>query len=184
MLRRLFLGTLAVLWAGPAQAEEARTPFSLSPGVAVLAWAAVQLVPSPLLVYGSGDVYPGLRWQVTPLLYSFGIAARPFRSFLVSPIARHSGSVELYGSPELVGGAEGASPLVFRAGSRVYVPLVGRGESLSWSFGGSYFHASGCDSASAELGIYAYLGVLGLTVTVSPAFARREIITALNIRYF
>ena len=35
----------------------------------------MQLVPSPLFVVGTGNVGGGVRWQVTPLVYSFGVAA-------------------------------------------------------------------------------------------------------------
>jgi hypothetical protein len=48
--------------------------------VAVAAWTLAQLVPSPLLVAGTDHVGGGRRWQITPLLYSFGIAAEPFES--------------------------------------------------------------------------------------------------------
>ena len=60
----------------------------------------MQLVPSPLFVVGSGNVGGGLRWQVTPFLYSFGVAAKPVRAFVVEPVARHAGAIELYASPE------------------------------------------------------------------------------------
>jgi hypothetical protein len=71
-----------------------------------------------------------------------------------------------------------------RGGARLYLPLIERGESLSWSLGGSYYRAAGGGGGAAELGIYTVSGVFGLTVTVSPSLARREVITALSIRYF
>ena len=147
-------------------------------------WAATQLVPSPLLVIGDGHVGGGLRWQVTPLLYSFGITEGPVRSFFVAPIARHSGSVELYVSPEWACCAPGdESSWLLRAGLRLYLPLLERGEKLSWALGGSYYRAAGGGFA-ADLGIYTFNGIIGINVTVSPALARREVITALTLRYF
>jgi hypothetical protein len=171
---------------GPVGAEDAApAPTSLSPWVAAGAWAIAQLVPSPLLVVGDGHVGGGLRWQLTPLLFSFGIAERPFRSFFVSPIARHSGSVELHVSPEWACcAADGAQSWLARAGLRVYLPLIEHGEVLSWSVGASAYYAADGVGPAGDLGIYTLFGVLGLTVTVSPLLSQREVITALNIRYF
>lgn len=169
----------------PARASAEETDGPVSPWIAAAAWLVLQAVPSPMLVYGSGDVHAGMRWQVTPLSLSWGVAKGPVRAFLVEPIARHSGSIELYASPEIMGGApSGGTPWVLRAGSRAYFPLRGRGESMSWSLGGSYYRAAGGDGFAADLGVYAFFGIFGLTVTVAPEMRRREIILALNFRYF
>lgn len=157
----------------------------MSPLAAVGVWAAAQLIPSPLLVVGKQHVGGGVRWQLTPLLYSFGIAERPWRTFLVSPIARHSGSIEVHVSPEwacCVGG-ERSSWLV-RSGLRLYLPLLEHGEQLSWSLGGSYYRAAGGGGIAADLGLYTFNGMLGLNLSVSPALTRRELIAAFTIRVF
>ncbi len=148
-------------------------------------WALTQLVPSPLLVIGREHVGGGARWQLTPLSYSFGVSARPLRAFFISPIARHSGSVELHASPEWACCAPNQrSSWLIRAGLRLYLPLLEHGERLSWSLGGSYYRALGRNGAAADLGIYTFNGILGLNVSVSPWLSRRELITALTIRYF
>ena len=159
----------------------------MSRGTAIGIWSVAQLIPSPLLVTGKDHVGFGVRWQLTPLLYSFGIAQSPLRSFVVSPIARHSGSIELYGSPEwsCCAPAGSGSSWVGRAGLRSYLPLLEHGERLSWSLGGAYYHSfDGHDGVAADIGLYTLFGVLGVNVTVSPGLARREVITALNFRYF
>lgn len=160
----------------------------MSPAAAVGIWTALQLVPSPLLVIGKEHVGGGLRWQLTPILYSFGIAARPFRTFLVSPIARHSGSIELHASPEWACCApDEQNSFLLRAGLRLYFPLLEHGEKLSWSVGASYYRAAGGSTrngASADLGIFTFNGVFGLNFTVSPWLTRREVITAFTIRIF
>ena len=157
----------------------------MSPLFAGTVWAATQLVPSPQLVTGKQHVGAGLRWQLTPVLYSFGIAERPWRTFFVSPIARHSGSVELHVSPEWACCAPAeASSWVLRAGLRLYLPLLEHGEQLSWSLGGAYYRAASGGGTSADLGLYSFSGLLGVNVTVSPWLPRRELITTLNIRYF
>jgi hypothetical protein len=148
-------------------------------------WAITQLIPSPLLVTGKDHVGGGLRWQLTPLLFSFGITERPFRTFIVSPIARHSGSFEMHASPEWACCASEGSGWLGRAGLRMYLPLLEYGEQLSFSVGGSYYRTTyGKDGFSADVGVYTLLGILGLTLTVSPSLPQRELITALNIRYF
>ena len=165
--------------------EPAPKPRVMSPAAAVAVWAAAQLVPSPLLVIGKEHVGGGLRWQLTPILYSFGIAERPWRSFLVSPIARHSGAIELHVSPEWACCApEEQSSWLVRAGLRLYLPLLEHGEKLSWSVGGSYYRAASGGSASADLAIFTFNGAFGLNLTVSPWLARRELITAFTIRLF
>ncbi|HKO49858.1 MAG TPA: hypothetical protein VJV79_19140 [Polyangiaceae bacterium] len=157
----------------------------MSPVAAVGVWAIAQLVPSPLLVIGKEHVGGGARWQVTPFLYSFGIAERPARTFLVSPIARHSGSVELHVSPEWACCApDEQSSWLVRAGLRLYLPLLEHGEKLSWSIGGSYYRAARGGGGSADLGIFTFNGVFGLNVTVSPALTRRELTAAFTIRLF
>ena len=126
-----------------------------------------------------------MRWQVTALLYSFGIAERPLRAFIVAPIARHSGSVELHASPEWACCAPSdRSSWLLRSGARVYLPVLEHGEAFSWSVGGSYYRASEGGGWGADLGFYTLQGVIGLNVTVSPLLERRQIVTALTIRYF
>lgn len=160
-------------------------PREMSLTFAGAVWSVAQLVPSPLLVLGKQHVGLGLRWQVTPLLYSFGIAERPLRAFLVSPIARHSGSVEFHASPEWACCDRAGSGWLLRGGLRLYLPLLEYGERLSWSLGSSYYRtATGHGGFAADLGFYTLFGVLGLNLTLSPALARRELVAALNVRYF
>ncbi len=171
---------IAITCASSALAADGAVP----PVTSAAVWAVTQLVPSPLVAYGSGAAHGGMRWQITPLVFSFGVAARLVRAFFVAPIARYSGSLELYGSPEYVGAPNGATGWVARFGTRVYLPILGKGESLAWSLGGSYYRASGGDGFALEMGAYVLFGVFGLTVTVAPRMEAREIITALQIRYF
>lgn len=190
---RVLRSTLIACWllfASSARAEEisavpAPKPRVMSPAAAVGVWAAAQLVPSPLLVIGKEHVGGGVRWQLTPILYSFGITERPWRTFLVSPIARHSGSIELHVSPEWACCApEDRSSWLVRAGLRLYLPLLEHGEKLSWSIGSAYYRAAGGGGASFDLGLLTFNGAFGLNVTVSPWLARRELISALTIRLF
>ncbi|MET0594032.1 MAG: hypothetical protein ABW133_15135 [Polyangiaceae bacterium] len=174
----------------PAKAQSAEVPeaspaIRVNPLTAALSWSIAQVLPSPLYVASSDRVGGGVRWQVTPVLFSFGVAAKPFRFFVVDPVARHSGGFELYVSPEWACCATGdGTSWIARGGGRLYFPLIGRGEALAGSVGGSYYRASDGDGGSVEAGIHTLFSILGLTVTVSPRLTGREVMTALQIRYF
>jgi hypothetical protein len=181
------LVALLMASTGHARAQE-RTSAPLpvlSPAAAAAFWVAAQLVPSPLLVAGSAGLGGGLRWQITPLVYSFGVEARPLRAFVIEPVARHSGAIELFVSPEWACcAAHERSSWLARAGARIYVPLLLSGESLSGSLGGSYYLADHEHGGSVELGLYTLSSIVGLTVTVSPTLEGREVTTALALHYY
>ena len=177
-------------WHGPARAQstqttEAAPAIRVSPVAAAVSWGIAQALPSPLYVASSERVGGGVRWQVTPVLFSYGVAAKPFRFFVIDPVARHSGGIELYVSPEWACCATGdGTSWIVRGGGRLYFPLIGRGEALAGSVGGSYYRASDAAGGSVEAGIHTLFSVIGLTVTVSPRLTGREVMTALQIRYF
>jgi hypothetical protein len=150
-------------------------------------WLATQLVPSPEIAAGEGRARAGLRWQVTPLLYSWGIhrGLRPWRFFVAEPFVRQSGSAELFVTPEYLWyGSTFADGWLFRAGVRSYFPLVEHGEYLSVSVGASAFAFAGRSAAAYEAGAYALFGVVGVQVTLSPAATPVATIATLRLRYF
>jgi len=183
---QLLVASAVIAATSGARAEDARfPPIRLSPLATAGVWTLAQLVPSPLLVTGSSHVGGGVRWQITPFVYAFGLAAHPVRFFVIEPVARHAGAIELYASPEWACCASNdGTSWIGRVGSRVYLPIVGYGETLAWSAGASYYRASEGDGAAVEVGAYTLFGVLGFTVTVAPNLKRREVISALAIRYF
>jgi hypothetical protein len=190
-MRWLAIISLCVMsWRATAHAEDSEEPppRTLSPWLAGGVWVAAQLIPSPLLVLGSVGPRGGVRWQVTPLVYSFGVAAKPVRTFVIEPVARHTGAVELYFSPEWVCcAARDKSSWLARAGARVYLPLSLSGEAGSISIGGSYAFANGSGGAAGiagEIGLYTLSSILGLTLTIAPRLAGRELIVALTLHYF
>jgi hypothetical protein len=146
-----------------------------------LDWALLQLIPSPELGLGSGGAAFGLRWQVTPVLYSFATDARldRWRWWLAEPVVRQSGSLELFVSPEYLAGRFGG-----RAGLRSYFGLLGRGDYLSVSLGSSYYRFGGVDGVTYEAGAYILFGVLGLQLGYSPGFEQASWLTTLRLRYF
>ena len=149
-------------------------------------WLLTQAIPSPELVVGNEGARFGMRWQVTPLLYSFGIHRRlsPIRTLVVEPIVRHSGSIEFFVSPEWVA-YKGGTTLV-DVGVRATFPLLHRGEYLSASIGVAHTSFDGFRGVRYEGGIYVLFGVLGAVVTVSPTPELAPVSTALTlrVRYF
>ncbi|MBX3208733.1 MAG: hypothetical protein KF764_27115 [Labilithrix sp.] len=161
-----------------------------------LAWAALQLVPSPEVAVGrqrhvgpSGEVDAGpraafgLRWQLTPVLWSFGVhPSQPrWRTFVVDPLARQSGSIELSTSFEYIGGH--VDRLLARPGLRVYLPVAHKGEYLSVSLGTSVYAYEGFRVAY-DVGAYILAGTLGVQMTVAPAHAPLAAIATVRLRYF
>ncbi|WP_437278955.1 hypothetical protein WME90_48420 [Sorangium sp. So ce375] len=152
-----------------------------------LSWLLVQLVPSPELWIGPGETRFGFRWQVTPLLYSFGINRKlsPWRAFIAEPLTRHAGSIELFGSPAYIAHpGPFAESWLIRGGVRAYFPLLDGGDYLSCSLGGSALFAREQVAASYEAGIYTLFGALGVQVTATPTAALRSTTITLSIRYF
>jgi hypothetical protein len=165
-------------------AMEAATEPAVHP---TLLWAVTQLLPSPEWRVADGGVRFGVRWQITPLLYSFGINRKlsPWRALVVEPLVRHSGSMELFASPEYIT----VTPVfhenwLLRAGIRAYFPLAHRGEYLSCSLGGSALYFRERIGAAYEAGLYTLGGVVGIQVTVTPTALLRSTTFTLSLRYF
>jgi hypothetical protein len=183
------LAPLAALLAlFPARAATADEP-ATEPGVhPTLLWAATQLLPSPGYAYGQGSSHFDVRWQLTPLLYSWGMNRRlsPWRLFVVEPYTRQSGSIELFVSPEYVtaAGSDFADGMLLRTGVRSYFPLVEHGEYLSCSLGASHYLIDGHSGAAVEAGAYVLFGTVGLQLTYSPSRLPTAWIATFRIRYF
>jgi hypothetical protein len=182
---RLAAVLLLLVSTAAARADEGYdhpTPYPTIP------WLVPQLVPSPEVTAGSEGAHIGLRWQVTPLLYSWGIhrGLSPWRFFVVEPLVRQSGSVELFLSPEYVArGASLGDGAILRTGVRSYFPLVERGDYLSFSVGASSYFLAGHAGAAVEGGLYTLFGILGVQLTYSPTPGLPIAwITTIRIRYF
>jgi hypothetical protein len=151
-------------------------------------WFGIQLLPSPQWSTRKEDGLAfGLQWQVTPLLYSFGINKKlnPWRFFISEPLTRQSGSIEIYFSPEYLSLENKLKHnWLFRGGARIYFPLWHKGEYLSFSLSSSYYNYNGQNGFSYEGGIYLFAGFLGIQTTYSPMFKNSEWKFTLRIRVF
>jgi hypothetical protein len=163
-----------------------------------LAWIATQLVlPSPEVGIGNvrrigldgsvRDETPvafGLRWQLTPILWSWGVNRRVnrWRIFVVDPLARTSGSIELNTSIEYLWGH--VDRFLFRPGVRATFPVLHRGEYLAVSFGTSTYQYDEATRVAYDFGAYFLYGILGAQVTVAPWHQSLQTIATFRIRYF
>jgi hypothetical protein len=151
-------------------------------------WISSQFIPSPQLISVQDEGLKfGLRWQVTPVLYSFGINRKlsPWRFLVAEPLVRQNGSIELFLTPEWLNLTEKfKTNWLFRTGIRAYFPLYRRGEYLSGSVATSYYNYNGEQGISYEAGIYLFFGILGFQATYSPDMKTSPWIFTLRLRYF
>ena len=188
-MRAAALGMCFILLQAPlahAQKTEAEgPPRTIAPWVGAVLWGVAQLVPSPVLVTGSEGFRGGMRWQLTPFVFAFGLQTHRLRSFWVPPSARAAGAIEIFVSPAwLCCAPNDRTSWMLSSGGRVYFPLEGRGENLAGSLGVSYYSASPEGGVAFELAVYALSSIVGLSVTVAPWLTAREVSTALTIRYY
>ena len=170
-------------WDGPGPRATATAPGTHLTWV----WAVTQLLPSPELAFGESGPLFGLRWHLTPFSYSFGIDRRlsPFRAFVVEPLVRTSGSVEVFFAPEYLSFDGGAGERFgFRSGVRAYFPVIERGEYLSVSLGSSYAWFGEREGVTYQAGAYILFGFFGIEQSFSPALADARWITTFNVRFF
>jgi len=172
----------------PAEEGGQRRSSATAPGTTVTpGWLLTQLIPSPELAIGDEGGLFGLRWQLTPLLYSFGLDRRlsRFRAFVVEPLVRTSGSIELFFSPEYLALDTAFSRRFgFRGGVRAYFPVLEKGDYLSVSLGTAYARYDGRNAVSYQLGAYVLFGFLGFEQSFLPALDQARWISTLNLRFF
>lgn len=146
-------------------------------------WVLAQGVPSPEVGVGGVSPAAGLRWQLTPLLYSFGLYRKvsPWRAFVVEPLTRQSGSIELFFSPEFL--TARTNEWIARTGIHATFPLLERGEKLALTLGaGVCFGAE--TSADFEGGVSILAGTFGLFFSYAPRVTLAPATLALRVRIF
>lgn len=154
------------------------------------AWLLTQLVPSPEVAVGQDPATRdssaafGLRWQVTPALWSWGVHRRlsRWRSFVVDPLARMSGSIALEANFEWIGGH--VDRVLARPGLKATFPLLHRGEYLAFSLGTSVYTYDSNQFVAHDVGIYTLWGLFGLQGTYAPKHDIMSTLITLRIRYF
>lgn len=178
---------LALVLATPTAVQASpETPHERHP-LPTPAWIVTQLIPSPELAFGGPRARAGVRWQLTPVLWSFGTYRKvsPWRFFVAEPLQRVGGSVELFASPEWIDrGTRAEDAWILRAGVRATFPLVEHGEALALSLGLAPWWRDGSLGIGVEAGLATVFGVLGVFYTFSPRLTDVEHLLTLRVRYF
>lgn len=160
-------------------------------------WTLLQAVPSPVYNHDANDndgrLSFALRWNIVPVNYSFNANkyVSPVQFFMVNPVRRLSGSVELFVQPEIsTAGFDYAGYDDFGIGSgiRYTFPIKEYGEHLAGSVGAKYYHrnsGSGSDEDyfGVEGGLYILFGIFGLQGTYN-FNDRSSYSISLNFKYF
>lgn len=140
-----------------------------------LSWTITQLIPSPTWLNdrneNNNSLRFALRWQITPINISFSTNkyVSPVQFFVVNPMRKFTGSLEIFVQPEWATGSfsnSGLQRFGIGAGSRINIPVKNYGEHLYISLGGKYnFRENNSENKKGyygiEGGIYAIFGVLG-----------------------
>ena len=174
------LAMVLVGWPAVAAADAPRPEITLP-------WTIAQLVPSPVWLAGREETRFGLRWPITPLLIAYRMpqGAQKLRGFVIDPLARVSGSVELDVTPWLArlrdvqGGALGVA-----TGLRTTVPLVEHGEGLALTAAVSWLFLERQGSAVYEAGVSTLFGIVGVDVGYAPTLLGGAGLFSARLRYF
>lgn len=160
-------------------------------------WTLFQTIPSPTFYQDRNDndsrLQFGFRWHVTPVNYSFNAnkLVSPVQFFLVNPVRRFGGSLELLVEPEWATGGYQYSDLQrfnLSAGARAFIPAIEYGEYLCFSVAGKYNFTKNksdqnFDYYSAEAGLYTLFGIAGIVFNYNFASQSRYNIS-LNLKYY
>ena len=178
-MRKRLASILALLALPSLARASAEHPYDPHPPP-TLAWMLTQLVPSPELGFGAPRAAFGVRWQLTPILYSWGMYRKlsPWRTFVVEPLTRQSGSIEVFASPENLAGE-----WLFRTGVHATFPLLERGEKLALTLGAGAVLGTEA-SAEFEGGFSILFGALGLFVSYAPRVTASPATVMLRFRWF
>ncbi|RPI13912.1 MAG: hypothetical protein EHM58_17555 [Ignavibacteriae bacterium] len=158
-----------------------------------LSWSLLQLFPSPYLMQDANATDSrlnfGLRWQIIPVNISFHANkyVSPAQFFMINPVRRFSGSVEMFVQPEAsISGFKyaGFNKLGVSSGIRFVLPLKGEGEHLSYSIGGKVnFREPVSPYYSLELGIYSIYSMVGLQLNYN-FISNNRINVGIFLKYF
>ena len=148
-------------------------------------WMVTQAIPSPEIGVGGPGAAVGMRWQLTPLLYSFGMYRKlsPWRTFVVEPLTRVSGSVGLFVSPEYLNVPGARDEWLVRGGVQATFPMLEKGEKLAFTLGAGVVLGAE-SSAEIEAGFSVAWGTFGLFFCYAPRVTLAPATVTLRIRWF
>lgn len=134
-------------------------------------WLQLQAVPSyTIIATPNGNAF-GFEWEVSPLLYSFGMTklVSPWYGFIVEPPARFTGSVEVVVSGQLLTKKIGGSYFGGSAQLLGHIPLLERGEYLGLNVGAAKYFLGDSSPLFAVGGISTLFGIVHFNIKYSDA---------------
>lgn len=134
-------------------------------------WLQLQAVPSyTIIATPNGNAF-GFEWEVSPLLYSFGMTklVSPWYGFIVEPPARFTGSVEFVVSGQMLTKKIGGSYFGGSAQLLGHIPLIERGEYLGVNIGAAKYFLGDSSPLFAVGGISTLFGIVHFNVKYSDA---------------
>jgi len=140
-----------------------------------ISWTLLQAVPSFGFVQDANSndarIQLALKWNITPVNFSFTANkyVSPFQFFMINPVRRNTGSIEIFIQPELATASysyNNFNKFGLSTGTRLILPVSEMGENISASIGGKYNYRnlnSGekYQSFGIEAGIYFIAGIVG-----------------------
>lgn len=147
-------------------------------------WLPYQAIPNLTFYTGKPNSAFGFEWEVTPVLYSFGMNKQisPWYSFIVEPPGRFTGSVELNFAVQTFTQKVGSSYFGFSGTIMGFVPLIERGEHLTLNIGASVYNVGNDRPVFGVVGVSTLFGIVHLNVKFSPP--KKTWITSLEWRVF
>lgn len=132
----------------------------------VIVWLPLQLIPNLTLFSGSSDSRFGFEWEITPVLYSFGINkyVSPWYAFIVEPTARFTGSVEFQIAGQIFTTKAGSSYFASSAHLMGYIPLIERGEHMTLNLGLGAYRIAGETRLAKVAGVSTLFGIIHLNL--------------------
>ncbi|MBI4417758.1 MAG: hypothetical protein HY563_03205, partial [Ignavibacteriales bacterium] len=129
-------------------------------------WLPLQAIPNITHYNDARTSALGFEWEVTPLLYSFGINRyiSPWYSFIVEPTARFTGSIELAVAGQIFTTKLGPSYFTSSGHLMAFVPLSERGEYLTLNLGVGVYRLEGRTRLFKIVGMSTLFGMLHFNV--------------------
>jgi hypothetical protein len=129
-------------------------------------WLPLQLIPSMALYNDAAQSNFSFEWEVTPLLYSFGMNDQisPWYSFIVEPTARFVGSVEVSLAGQVYTTKLGQSYFSSSGQLMGFIPLAERGEHLTLNIGLAAYRIQNDTRFFKVVGISSFFGMLHLNL--------------------
>jgi hypothetical protein len=162
---RIILLGLVFCVTGLAQAQERNAPANKFSD-----WWQAQTIPSLSWTSRYGATNFSFEWEVTPVLYSFGIAkqARSWYFFIVDQQARSFGSVEINISGQISPSKITSTHFGWSAQLLGHLPIIEYGEYLGMNIGVARYMIGSLSSNYIVTGVWTMFGFFHLNFKYSP----------------